>query len=99
MGWAVSARFTWTLTAILKERIPHLQGEDKIILNVFIRTFLKLSSFRINLKMTGDMVATTMAWLDDVEAGGATAFTTTTVERLVMPRRYELLQLSKMFWR
>ena len=30
---------------------------------------------RINLKLTGDMYATAMGWLEDVDAGGGTAFT------------------------
>jgi len=43
------------------------------------------------------MFATTMAWLDDVEAGGATAFTLSKVERVVMPRRFEWLNLNFIF--
>jgi len=43
------------------------------------------------------MFATTMAWLDDVEAGGATSFTLSKVERVVMPRRFEWLNLNFIF--
>lgn len=40
---------------------------------------------RDNLKLSGDMYATLMGWLDDVGAGGGTAFTA--VEKVIMPTR------------
>ena len=39
------------------------------------------------LPQTGDMIATVMAWLGEVDAGGATAFFHTKVERTLMPTR------------
>jgi hypothetical protein len=37
--------------------------------------------------MSGDMIATTMAWLDDVVAGGGTGYDFPSKEMLVEPRR------------
>lgn len=42
---------------------------------------------REGLKLTGDMLATFMAWLNDVEAGGATAFLEPGHEMTVWPTR------------
>jgi hypothetical protein len=39
------------------------------------------------LKLTGDMIATMMGWLEDTEAGGGTAFTNSKQEFLVRPQR------------
>ncbi len=39
------------------------------------------------LKMSGDMIATFMGWLEDTEAGGGTAFINGKKEFLVTPRR------------
>ena len=43
--------------------------------------------FQANLYMTGDMLATFMAWLADVPAGGATGYDYPTKEMLVEPSR------------
>ena len=37
---------------------------------------------REGLKLSGDMFATTMGWLGDVDAGGGTAFTSNSVEKV-----------------
>jgi hypothetical protein len=37
---------------------------------------------REGLKLSGDMFATTMGWLGDVDGGGGTAFTSNTVEKV-----------------
>jgi prolyl 4-hydroxylase len=39
------------------------------------------------LLQTGDMIGTVMAWLGDVDAGGATAFFHNQAERTLMPTR------------
>jgi len=44
------------------------------------------------------MLATTMAWLDDVEAGGATAFTFSKVEKVVLPKRFGWLNLNFIYF-
>ena len=47
----------------------------------------EISEDRISLHVTGDMVATFMAWLNDVPAGGGTAYDTVDFEQLVTPTR------------
>jgi hypothetical protein len=37
---------------------------------------------RYGLKLSGDMFATLIGWLNDVDAGGGTAFTSSAVEKV-----------------
>jgi hypothetical protein len=57
-------------------------------------SFREIPPSRKQLKLTGDMLATIMGWLEDVGAGGGTAFTHWEVEKVKLMRFVSHFSLS-----
>ena len=60
------------------------QSRSMILVNVMAPLFFfrEIPKSRYQLKLSGDMYATVMGWLHDVDAGGGTAFTHPNTEKV-----------------